>query len=80
MLYYDCPEAYDLFYNENYRNATKEFFKILFKNKPIKSILDCTAGTGQTAIPLKQLGYDLTLSDLNKNMLKKNSYVKNNIN
>lgn len=71
MLFYDCPEAYDLFYNENYRNATKDFFKILFKNKPVKSILDCTAGTGQTAIPLTQLGYDLTLSDINKNMLKK---------
>ncbi len=71
MLYYDVPEAYDLFYNDSYTAETKAFFAKLFAGKSLRGVLDCTCGTGQMSLPLAQMGYVVTASDVNPNMLRR---------
>lgn len=71
MLLYDFPEAYDLLFTPDFRQATMNYFKILFKNRKIRDVLDCSCGTGQMTIPLAQIGLKLTGSDINPKMLNK---------
>lgn len=71
MLYYDFPEAYDLFYTEDFQIATESFFSQIFDRKRIQTVYDCTAGTGQMTIPLAKLGFTVTAGDINNNMLRR---------
>ncbi|MCD4651137.1 MAG: class I SAM-dependent methyltransferase [Candidatus Cloacimonetes bacterium] len=71
MLYYDFPEAYDLFFSNEFTGATLDFYKKIFSGTRIKDVLDCTAGTGQMTKPLVKLGFSVTLSDINRKMIRK---------
>ncbi|MEA1972300.1 MAG: class I SAM-dependent methyltransferase [Candidatus Cloacimonadota bacterium] len=80
MLLYDFPKAYDLTYSPDFRKETMNYFRMLFKNKKIKDVLDCSCGTGQMTIPLMKLGYNVIGSDSNLNMInqaKKNAAEEN---
>ena len=71
MLYYDVPEAYDLFYNDSYTAQTKAFFGELFAGRHLRNVLDCTCGTGQMSLPLAQMGLQVTCTDVNPHMLRR---------
>jgi glycine/sarcosine N-methyltransferase len=81
MLIYDFPDAYDLFYTEDFTEATTRYFHALFEKRRIRDVLDCAAGTGQTAIPLARLGYSVTAADINPHMLRKarQNFAKENL-
>ncbi len=71
MLLYDFPDAYDLFYNESFQQSTRDFYSKFLLKKNLREVLDCTAGSGQMTIPLAQMGYSVTASDINRNMIRK---------
>jgi SAM-dependent methyltransferase len=69
MYFYDCPEAHDLLYSEQYENASFDFFKQAFKDFAIRDVLDCTVGTGMHLIPFAKMGCTVTGTDVNQHML-----------
>jgi len=71
MLFYDFPDAYDLFYTDDFREHSQEFYKNIFGNHRIKDVLDCAVGTGQLSLPFCKMGYNLIGSDENNHMLRK---------
>ncbi len=71
MRFYDFPDAYDLFFNEDFEKDCMSFYKDLFAKKGIKDVFDCTVGTGKMTIPLAKLGYNVTGTDINRYMIKK---------
>jgi ubiquinone/menaquinone biosynthesis C-methylase UbiE len=71
MRFYDFPDVYDLFFTEQFHADCLKFFKELFAKKKYKDFLDCSVGTGQMAIPLAQIGYSVTGTDINAKMIKK---------
>ena len=71
MRFYDVPDAYDLFFSENFYNECINFYKEIFAKKKYKDFYDCATGTGQMLIPLAKMGYNTTGSDLNTSMIKK---------
>jgi len=74
MRFYDFPEACDLFYTDQFFNDCIQFYKEIFGKKKYKDILDCAVGTGQMLIPLANMGYNVTGTDINQNMIKKATY------
>ena len=68
---YDRADIYDLGFNEKMRGAVKEHWQIALGGAEIQSILDVSIGSGMVTLPLAELGYRLTGSDLSENMLKK---------
>ncbi len=71
MYFYDFPDAYDLMYTPDFREASSGFFKELFRKHDILDVMDCTVGTGQLAIPMARLGYNVTGCDINSSMLRR---------
>ncbi len=71
MLYYDVPDAYDMFYTKGFRDETRLFYHKLFGHKRIREALDCSAGSGQMTMQLSELGFSVTACDVNRHMLKK---------
>lgn len=56
---------------ENRYKRESQFFKILFRQYNVKSILDCACGTGQHVIMFNQMGFNAIGSDLSPAMIKK---------
>jgi len=73
MRFYDFPDAYDLFYTEQFYEDCTKFYKDLFGKKKYKDFLDCAVGTGQMLIPLAQMGYNVTGTDLSTKMVRRAS-------
>ncbi|MDD3049771.1 MAG: class I SAM-dependent methyltransferase [Candidatus Cloacimonetes bacterium] len=71
MLYYDFPDAYDLFYTESFRKETLDFYQRVFSSHKIRDVIDCTVGSGQMTIPLAKMGYNILGTDLNSHMIRK---------
>lgn len=71
MRFYDFPDAYDLFFTDNFQNDCVAFYKDIFGKKKYKDMFDCSVGTGQMLIPLAKMGYNTAGSDVNINMIKK---------
>ena len=71
MKFYDFPDAYDLIYTDQYYEDCKKFYKDTIGKKKYKDVLDCSIGTGQMALPLAMMGYNVTGTDINQNMLSK---------
>jgi ubiquinone/menaquinone biosynthesis C-methylase UbiE len=71
MKFYDVPDAYDLFFSENFYVECMNFYKEIFAKKKYKDFYDCAVGTGQMLIPLAKMGFNTTGSDINVNMIKK---------
>ncbi|MCL2064489.1 MAG: methyltransferase domain-containing protein [Candidatus Cloacimonetes bacterium] len=74
MRFYDFPEACDLFVTDQFFDDCTNFYKDLFGKKKYKDFLDCAVGTGQMLIPLAQMGFNVTGTDINQNMIKKATY------
>ena len=68
---YDRADIYDLGFNEKMREAVKEHWRIALGGADIREILDVSIGSGMVTLPLAELGYRLTGSDLSGNMLNK---------
>ncbi len=68
---YDRADIYDLGFNEKMRDAVKEHWKTALNGTEIREILDVSIGSGMVTLPLADLGYRLTGSDLSENMLNK---------
>ncbi|PID27876.1 MAG: hypothetical protein CSB55_07445 [Candidatus Cloacimonadota bacterium] len=81
MYFYDCPEAHDLLFTEQYENAEFEFFKQAFKDFPVRNVLDCTVGTGIHLIPFARMGCTVTGTDINRHMLGqcRKNFAKRNL-
>lgn len=71
MLIYDFPDAYDLFFTPKFRQDCKNFYKNVFSEKKIINALDCSVGSGQMAVPLAELGYSITGTDISSSMIRK---------
>ena len=71
MRFYDFPEACDLFFTDQFFDDCVQFYKEIFGKKKYKDFLDCAVGTGQMLIPLAKMGYNVTGTDINQNMVNK---------
>ncbi len=81
MLLYDFPDAYDLFYDASFQTSTRDFYSRFMLKKNIHDVLDCTCGSGQMTMPLAKLGFNVTASDVNRNMMRKArlNFVQNDL-
>lgn len=70
-LYEGFAERYDLFFSRfSEHDATVlEFFRKLFADNQVHSILDCTCGTGQDLHLFHSLGCEVFGSDISESML-----------
>jgi len=68
---YDFPEIYDERFTDAANQAYKSHYEKIFASKGIKSVLDCSFGTGCLTFPLAELGYAVSGSDLSASMLKR---------
>lgn len=66
---YDNPDIYNLLHNESFEEKLQIFYQALFTNADIKTMHDCSFGTGNLSIVLKLMGYQLSGSDINDKML-----------
>ncbi|TYB32138.1 MAG: class I SAM-dependent methyltransferase [Candidatus Mcinerneyibacterium aminivorans] len=71
MSFYNYPELYDMFFTDKQHEKIKDFYRYVFEDKNIKTILDVSIGTANLTLPLAELGYEIAGTDLNKNMLEK---------
>ncbi len=68
---YARPDIYDLFESESKNRITGEHWERLLKGKDIHSILDVSIGSGSLTLPLAEMGYSLSGSDLSEAMLER---------
>lgn len=69
---YEDAELYDIIYDDQRNNAIKYFWEQLDLSKyGIKTIHDCSIGTGQLTIPLSMLGFEVSGSDISCDMLER---------
>ena len=64
--YEGFADRYDLFRHDP---AQRAFFRRLFKENRITSVLDCACGTGRDLIPFHSLGYRVVGADVSPSML-----------
>jgi SAM-dependent methyltransferase len=70
--FYDrFADKYDVMISDKRYDVDLPFFKSVFKRYNVKSILDCSCGTGKHVIKFAQLGFDATGSDISIEMVKK---------
>ena len=67
---YDSADIYDLLDDEAHFEAYKAHWKEVIGDKPIKTVLDVSIGSGTVTIPLFDLGVTVTGSDLSERMLE----------
>lgn len=69
--YIDFADRYDLFYKEFGKHDAKvrNFYKKLFNENQVKSVLDCACGTGHDLILFESLGCKVVGSDISESML-----------
>lgn len=68
---YDYPDIYDERFTDRANQAYKSHYEKLLAGKNIRSILDCSFGTGCLTFPLVELGYQVSGSDISAPMLEK---------
>lgn len=68
---YDFPEIYDERFTDNANQAYRQHYEKMLAGKDIRTILDCSFGTGNLTFPLAELGYEITGSDISTAMLEK---------
>lgn len=71
MSMYDRADIYDLRSNQKTWDLVKEHMQELLKDTDIKTVLDCSIGSGNLTLGLAELGYEVTGSDLSETMLKR---------
>ena len=70
--FYDrFASKYDVMISDKRYDEDLPFFNSIFKRHNVKSILDCSCGTGKHVIKFSQLGFDATGSDVSIEMINK---------
>ncbi|MFX1521167.1 MAG: class I SAM-dependent methyltransferase [Promethearchaeota archaeon] len=70
-FYEEFVNSYDRLVSlENRIERESNFFKRIFSENNVKTILDCACGTGHHVIMLKQMGYTVIGSDQSPSMIK----------
>ena len=70
--FYDrFASKYDVMISEKRYERVLPFFDSIFKKHGVKSILDCSCGTGKHIIKFSQLGFETTGSDVSIEMINK---------
>lgn len=67
---YDYPEIYDERFTQGAHEAYKNHYRRVFAGKDIKTVLDCSFGTGCLTFPLAELGCQISGSDISGPMLE----------
>ena len=69
--YSGLAQSYDLFFKDSPGPdpAAVEFYRQLFAQHGVRSVLDCACGTGRELILFRQLGLEVVGSDLSDSML-----------
>jgi glycine/sarcosine N-methyltransferase len=69
--YEGFAERYDLFfdYNPDLDSLRSDFYRKLFDDNKVRSILDCACGTGRDLLLFYSLGLDVSGSDISESML-----------
>lgn len=67
---YERADIYDLIEDPTRGQMLKEHWQALLAGKAISTILDVSIGTGSLTLPLCELGYQVTGSDLSETMLE----------
>ncbi len=57
---YDFPEIYDERFTDGANQAYKQHYEKMLVGKSLRSILDCSFGTGNLTFPLLELGYEVS--------------------
>jgi ubiquinone/menaquinone biosynthesis C-methylase UbiE len=70
-LYKGFAERYDLFFSRfgEHDPVVVEFFRQLFAEKQVRSVLDCACGTGHDLVLFHSLGCEVVGSDISESML-----------
>ena len=66
---YDRADIYDLIESEKRTEITRKDWKQFLGNRPIRTFLDVSIGTGSMTLPLQELGITVYGSDLSESML-----------
>ena len=70
--FYDrFASKYDVMISEKRYNEDSLFFKSIFKKYNVKSVLDCSCGTGKHVLRFSKLGFKATGSDISLEMINK---------
>ena len=70
--FYDrFADKYDVMISDKRYDEDLSFFKDLFEKNNVKSILDCSCGTGKLVMKLSQQGFEATGSDISIEMINK---------
>jgi ubiquinone/menaquinone biosynthesis C-methylase UbiE len=70
--FYDrFASKYDVMISDKRYDEDLPFFNSIFKKHNVKSILDCSCGTGKHVIKFSQLGFEATGSDISIEMINK---------
>ncbi|MDD3242194.1 MAG: class I SAM-dependent methyltransferase [Eubacteriales bacterium] len=68
---YERSEIYDLSFTPEANAVYREHYQKMLGDKPIRTVLDCSVGTGNLTLCLAELGYEVSGSDLSADMLKR---------
>lgn len=71
MSLYDRAEIYDLRFNQRGWDIFREHYENIFAGTGVKTLLDCSIGSGNLTLELAELGYQVTGSDLSEVMLSR---------
>ncbi|WP_066495276.1 class I SAM-dependent methyltransferase [Abyssisolibacter fermentans] len=71
--FYSKPNIYDITFTPRFNEALKKHYKRVLDKKSIKTIHDCSFGTGNLTLVLKEMGYEISGSDISQEMLKEAS-------
>ena len=66
---YERAEIYDLIESEQRTASIRKDWEMFLGERPIKTFLDVSIGTGGMTLPLQELGMELFGSDLSEAML-----------
>ncbi|MCM1988995.1 class I SAM-dependent methyltransferase [Oceanirhabdus seepicola] len=67
--FYSRPDIYDITYSEKIEEVLSKYYSTIFDGKEIKTIFDCSFGTGNLSFVLSKMGYELSGSDISNDML-----------
>ncbi|MCL2057715.1 MAG: class I SAM-dependent methyltransferase [Oscillospiraceae bacterium] len=71
ILIYDTAALYNQNMDESAQQKFQDLYEALFTGYDIKTIHDCSIGAGGTTLPLAKIGYIVSGSDLNENLLNR---------
>ncbi len=67
---YSRPDIYDIHFTEKMTELLRKHYELILRGKEIRTIHDCSYGTGNLTSELARMGYTVSGSDISKAMLK----------